>query len=148
MESRQNGPVQELQRLKSYENLTPWSLVPQIKQMINKFGVDEAKTRNVPIPGRTVPSSDAEGSPALSDDESRLYRSIIGSLMYAYIGSRPGIGYVTKELCCQFQSPTRSGPTHAKHVLRYLKETQNLKLIYKQSNELEINNATNVRILN
>lgn len=62
------------------------------------------------------------------------FQAIIGSRMYAAVGTRPDIAYAVTFLA-QFSS--HPGPDQwiaAKRVLRYIKGTIQLKLIYPQSN--------------
>lgn len=57
------------------------------------------------------------------------YRSLIGSLMYLAIGTRPDISYAVQQLCKFLDS---YGPAHweaAKRVVRYLKGTRTLSLV-------------------
>ena len=64
------------------------------------------------------------------------YQALVGSLMYAAIGSRPDIAYATQTLS-QFSS--NPGPAHwtaAKRVLQYLQGTQNLGITYGGGEEL------------
>lgn len=57
------------------------------------------------------------------------YRSLIGSLMYLAIGTRPDIAHAIQQLCCHLDC---YGPIHwdaAKHVVRHLKGSQDLHLV-------------------
>lgn len=57
------------------------------------------------------------------------YRSLVGSLMYLAIGTRPDISYAIQQLCKFLDS---YGPVHweaAKRVVRYLKGTRHLRLV-------------------
>lgn len=58
-----------------------------------------------------------------------LYRSLVGSLMYLAIGTRPDIAYAIQQLCKFLDS---YGSVHweaGKHVVRYLKGTRTLRLV-------------------
>jgi hypothetical protein len=69
-----------------------------------------------------------------NDDERELmsrtpYRSLIGSLMYLAIGTRPDIAHAVQQLCRHLDC---YGPVHweaAKRVVRYLKGTRELQLV-------------------
>jgi len=57
------------------------------------------------------------------------YRSLVGSLMYLAIGTRPDIAHSVQQLCHHLDC---YGPIHweaAKRVMRYLKGTRDLKLV-------------------
>jgi Reverse transcriptase (RNA-dependent DNA polymerase)/GAG-pre-integrase domain len=61
------------------------------------------------------------------------YRGLVGKLLYLSIATRPDISYAVGVLC---RYNDRAGPKHweaAKRVLRYLKETKLLKLVYSPS---------------
>lgn len=62
------------------------------------------------------------------------YQSIIGALMYLSVTTRPDIMHTISKLS-QFNTDPHIEHMHAaKHVLRYLKSTQDLCLLYKRSN--------------
>ena len=61
------------------------------------------------------------------------YISVVGSLMYLAVTTRPDIAYAARVLARINPNP---GPAHwqaAKHVLRYLKGTTHHKLVYQPS---------------
>src|ERR1044072_3847198 len=67
----------------------------------------------------------------------KLYRGMIGSLLYL-TASRPDILY-SVHLCARFQShPRESHLTAVKRILRYLKRTTNLGLMYKKTSEYKL----------
>ena len=65
------------------------------------------------------------------------YISVVGSLMYLAVTTRPNIAYAARVLARINSNP---GPAHwqaAKHVLRYLKGTTQHKLVYQPSTSPE-----------
>jgi hypothetical protein len=76
--------------------------------------------------------SDSKASPS---DRLR-YLSMVGSLMYAAIGTRPDIAYSVTALSRYNQSPLNMHLTAARRVLRYLKGSINLSIIYRRDNDL------------
>jgi hypothetical protein len=58
------------------------------------------------------------------------YQSIVGSLMYAALGTRPDIAYAVAALSRYNSRPLTVHLTAAKRVLRYLKATKAAKLCY------------------
>ena len=72
--------------------------------------------------------SDSEDCPA----DQKQYLAIVGSLMYATsaLGVRPDISYVFTLLSRFNNNPRTRHLTAAKQVLRYLKRTRNLRLLY------------------
>jgi hypothetical protein len=66
------------------------------------------------------------------------YASLVGSLMYAQVCTRPDIAFAVGILGRYQINP---GPEHwvaGKKVLRYLKRTRDYMLVYKRSSELEL----------
>ncbi|KAM1717684.1 hypothetical protein FF2_024886 [Malus domestica] len=66
------------------------------------------------------------------------YASLVGSLMYANVCTRPNIAYI-EGILGRFQSnPGEAHWSAAKKVLRYLQQTKCYMLVYGREEELEI----------
>ena len=63
-------------------------------------------------------------------DTKTYYQQIIGTLIYATIGTRPYIAFVATRLSQFTNNPTQEHIKYAKYVLRYLKGTKELKIKY------------------
>src|SRR5215472_2286271 len=72
----------------------------------------------------------ASQSPETDPDQKRRYQSMIGSLMYAMLGSRPDISFAVNKLSQFGSNPDEEHLSAAIQVFRYLKGTQDLRLIY------------------
>src|SRR4051794_29074048 len=59
------------------------------------------------------------------------YQSIVGSLMYAMLGTRPDLAYAVSMLCRFLSNPMKTHHGAAKRVLQYLWPTQNYGLGYE-----------------
>jgi hypothetical protein len=95
-----------------------------IKYMLKKFGISDSKSISTPI--RTYGNLDSDASGNMVDQ--KLYRSMIGSLLYVTTSLRPD---VMSSVCmyARFQaSPRESHLKATKKILRYLKHTQNVGL--------------------
>jgi hypothetical protein len=66
------------------------------------------------------------------------YASLIGSLMYAQVCTRPDIAYITGMLGRYLSNPGMNHWKVTKRVLRYLQRTKNHMLIYRRSDKLEV----------
>lgn len=64
-------------------------------------------------------------------DRSNNYASLIGSLMYAAVVTRPDIAYAVYRLTSYMTNPDMTHWTAAKQILRYLKGTKDLGITYK-----------------
>ena len=65
------------------------------------------------------------------------YISVVGSLMYLALTTRPDIAYTAGVLARFNSNPGLAHWQAAKHALRYLKGTVDHKLTYKPSNSSE-----------
>jgi hypothetical protein len=104
-----------------------------IINMLDRFGLADSKPVSTPMePGLHLDTSMGASS---SDDIAFMrkvpYLSAVGALMYLAITTRPDIANAVGILARFNSNP---GPFHwkaVKHVLRYLKGSMDLKLIYK-----------------
>ena len=68
----------------------------------------------------------------------KLYRSLVGSLLYIGKQTRPDILHVVNQLSRFLEKPNTSHWKAAKHVLRYLKGTKNLRLTFFKNSNIKI----------
>lgn len=66
------------------------------------------------------------------------YASVVGSLMYAQVCTRPDIAFVVNVLGRYLSDPGQAHWVAAKKVLRYLQRTKNFMLVYKQVENLQV----------
>ena len=89
-----------------------------IKDMLKKFGVDDAKAISTPIGTNGSLDSDASGNMV----DQNMYRSMIGSLLYITALRLDVVFRVC--MCARFQASSRESHLKAtKIILRYLKHT-------------------------
>jgi hypothetical protein len=73
------------------------------------------------------------------DDElQKSYASLIGSLMYLAVATRPDIAYTIHRLSSFTANPSKEHMGAAKRVLRYLAGTRNVGIEYRSRNEQTI----------
>ncbi|WJX83571.1 hypothetical protein P8452_66227 [Trifolium repens] len=98
------------------------------KELLQKFNLEDCKIMSTPM----HPSSSLSKEEIGSKVDQKLYRGMIGSLLYL-TASRTDILYSVC-LCARFQSdPREPHLTAVKRIFRYLKGTTNLGLLYKKS---------------
>ena len=68
-------------------------------------------------------------------EDPKLYREIVGSLIYVMTSTRPDICYAATLLSQVMSKPTKSHMSMAKHVLRYLKRAMNYGLKLEKSTD-------------
>ncbi|WJX51852.1 hypothetical protein P8452_38016 [Trifolium repens] len=104
-----------------------------IKDLLKKFNLEDCKPMNTPMhPTSSLSKEDSE-----SKVDQKLYRGMIGSLLYL-TASRLDILFSVC-LCARFQSdPIESHLTAVKRIFRYLKATCNIGLLYQKSNDYKL----------
>jgi hypothetical protein len=104
-----------------------------IKDMLKRFGLEDAKGISTPMGTSGGLDSDLSGNMV----DQKLYRSMIGSLLYA-TASRSDVMFSVC-MCARFQaSPIESHLKATKRILRYLKHTQDVGIWYPKGANFEL----------
>ena len=96
-----------------------------LERMLAKFNMVDCKPRATPC-DLDADKMKCDDSEELGD--AKLYRCIVGSLIYAMTGTRPDLCYVVTLLSQHMSKPTKAHLNMAKKVLRYIKGTLNYRL--------------------
>lgn len=75
------------------------------------------------------------GNVDTSNMTDKPYQALIGSLMYAALGTCPDISYAVQTLSQYNSCPNKTHWTAAKHFLHYLKGTQDFAITYGRSSK-------------
>ena len=103
------------------------------KELVKKFGLEDSKAYNTPMATTTKLDKDDQGK----DVDIKLYRSMIGSLLYL-MASRPDIMF-SVYLCARFQScPKESHLIAVKHIIRYIKGKIRMGLWYPKTGDFSM----------
>ena len=97
--------------------------------VLKKYGMSECKPRSTPC---ELSRSNTSNTSPLSDNP-RVYREVVGSLLYATTCTRPDLSWVVSNLSQHLANPDLSDWVKLKHVLKYVKGTLNYKLCYTKS---------------
>lgn len=97
-----------------------------IEDLLQVFGQTNVKPYRVPMDGSIDLSP--KGSPTFHKRED--YMSLVGSLLYLSMATRPDIAYAAGVLCRYNNAPTINHWNAALRVLAYLKGTINYGLVY------------------
>lgn len=97
-----------------------------INKVVNEFGLSEAKTSSVPIQMNYGKSKDSGSSDLLLRNNE--YQSLVGSLLFLAINTRPDIAASISILAQKVSNPNQEDWNELKRVVRYLKGTSQLKL--------------------
>ena len=111
-----------------------------IERVLNRFNMEKCNKADVPVNKGDKFSKDQCPK---SENEIELmkmkpYASLVGSIMYANICTRPDLAFIVGMLG-RFQSnPGESHWVAAKKVLRYMQNTKNYQLVYGRDDGLEL----------
>lgn len=101
-----------------------------IEKVLQRFGMDEAKSSKYPLDSGHPKQK--EGKKMLPNNDQ--YASLVGSLLYVAVNTRPDIAAPVAILGRSVSAPSQADWTEAKRVLRYLKSTMDHKLTLKAEN--------------
>ena len=101
-----------------------------IENLLVTLGMQDCKPVKTPV------SAGNKLVKATEQDEcidQRQYQSAVGSLMYLAVSTRPDISYSVGSLARFNSKPTKEHWVALKRVLRYLKGTKDLEILYSKS---------------
>jgi hypothetical protein len=103
-------------------------------QLISKYGLSDAKTKNIPL-SPSIKLSKDEGEPLSTTDYD--YGNLIGSLLYLSVCTRPDIAQAVGVLSKYMATPTTVHWHAANDVLRYLAGTKSYGINYGDASEIQ-----------
>jgi hypothetical protein len=105
-----------------------------IESILQKQGLQSCNPVGMPLDPKIMlekEETDQEGN------RSNGYASLVGSLMYLAVATRPDIAYAIQRLSTFTANPGLAHWVAAKRVLRYLSGTRELRLTYRGSKDLD-----------
>ncbi|XP_068321563.1 secreted RxLR effector protein 161-like [Pyrus communis] len=111
-----------------------------IERVLTRFNIEHCNCANVPVNKGDKFSRQQSPKNELEKEKIKLkpYASLVGSLMYANICTRPNLAFIVG-LLGRFQSnPGEAHWVAAKKVLRYLQRIKGYMLVYGRENTLEV----------
>ena len=106
-----------------------------VEKILERFNMSDCKPKAVPC------ELGANKTSAVNESEFenvKLYREIVGSLIYLMTCTRPDLCYVVTYLSQHLSKPMKSHYGMAKQVLRYLKGTHNRCLKFVKGTQLKL----------
>jgi len=98
-----------------------------LKRMLQRLNFQDAKKHHIPMDtGETL--GPAPHDHIAAKDLRHEYQSILGSLMFAMVGTRVDLAYPVSKLSRFMTNPTRQHHQAAKRILRYMATTTTLAL--------------------
>ena len=115
-----------------------------IDKVLKRFNMEEAKKGFLPM-SHGIHLSKTQ-CPTTTDERERMskvpYASAIGSIMYAMISTRPDVSYALS-VTSRYQSDLGEGHwTAVKNILKYLRRTKDVFLVYGGVEELVVTSNT------
>ena len=101
------------------------------EKILQRYGMQDSKPVDTPVsPDVKLVATER------ADDvcNQQLYQAVIGSLLYLSTKTRPDIAYAVCSVARFCSQPTKRHWTAVKRILRYLRGTSNLGLIYREDN--------------
>lgn len=111
-----------------------------IDRILSRFHMKNCKSGDVPVVNGDKLSLDLCPKNDLERESMKdvPYSSVVGSLMYAQVSTRPDIAFIVNALGRYHTNPGRSHWVTAKKVMRYLKKTRDYMLVYRRVDHLEV----------
>ena len=104
-----------------------------IESLLRQYGLENTNSVGMPMD----PNIKLSAAPETENDEpgarSNSYASLIGSLMYLAVATRPDIVFAVYQLASYTANPSMQHWTAAKRVLRYLSGTRNWGITYRKN---------------
>jgi hypothetical protein len=110
-----------------------------LRVVLERCGMQNAKSAITPLPAGYVPKPSDE--PANPERRSR-FQTVIGSLLYLMLGTRPDISFAVTKLAQYSANPSKDHLDKALYICRYLVGTQNYRLTYDGASEQGLNATT------
>eukprot|EP00961_Rhodomonas_salina_P255316 3450595-Rhodomonas_salina.1 len=106
-----------------------------IDRAIQRYDLENVTPASEPMPAKfKVVESDLDSKPSL--ETLHLYRSLVGTIMFCAVWTRPDIAYSVNVLAWFMNSPSPKLIKAAKQVLRYLKGTLTMGITFYRHDPL------------
>jgi hypothetical protein len=103
-----------------------------LDKVVERFGMSNARGAQTPLPGGYVP---VESKGQCTPEDRTTYQSIIGSILYIMLGTRPDITYAVTKLAQFSVNPSSEHMSKAKYILRYLNSTRDYAMVFDGSSD-------------
>lgn len=107
-----------------------------IETLLERFDMQNCKANQTPC--EMKPCNHDSNCQPLNDEHLKLYKQIVGALIYIMTATRPDISYTVTKLSQYMHNARKCHMVMAKHALRYLRGTINEKLTFRKSGPLNI----------
>src|SRR5579859_3429582 len=106
------------------------------RTILERYGMQNSKPASTPL-SSGARLTKATATEVLADQKE--YQSMVGSLMYAMLTTRPDLAQTIQQISQFSQKPTKTHEKAAKHALRYLNGTINEGITYNGNLGMKLN---------
>ena len=110
-----------------------------LKTVLQRCGMQNSKSAATPLPAGYTPTPPVE---AVDPDRRSRFQTVIGSLLYLMLGTRPDIAFAVTKLAQYAANPSKEHLDKALYICRYLVGTQDYRLSYDGASRLGISACT------
>ncbi|KAK2578707.1 hypothetical protein KPH14_012663 [Odynerus spinipes] len=103
-----------------------------IQKILERYKMEDSKPVSTPI------EIGWEEKESQGEELCAPYREAVGNLMYLQVVSRPDIAFALNIASRSLDKPTESHWNLVKRILRYIKGTEDVGLLYKKQGQLEV----------
>jgi len=103
-----------------------------LETVLQRCGMQDAKTAATPLLAGYMPEANAQDA-AIDPELQSRYQTIIGSLLYLTLGTRPDIAFAVTKMAQFGASPNKEHLAKALYICRYLIGTKNYNITYDGS---------------
>ena len=101
-----------------------------VRKLLERFSMESCNPASTPHCGDQVLKRNVDENGEKLEPCQAPFRSLVGSLMYAAVGTRTDVAHVVSQLSQFLENPSKEHWISAKRVLRYLKATIDLGIVY------------------
>ena len=140
-ETRDLGDVTEFLRMRITRSGSKIHLdqCAYLETVLQRCGMQNAKSAATPLPAGYVPTPSV-GAP--NPEIQSRFQTVIGSLLYLMLGTRPDIAFAVTKLAQHAANPSKEHLERALYICRYLVGTSKYRLTYDGSSREGISACT------
>ena len=101
-----------------------------LETVLQRCGMQDCKSAVTPLPAGYMPEAVAQDT-AIDPELRSRYQTVIGSLLYLMLGTRPDISFAVTKLAQFAARPSEDHLNRALYICRYLQGTKNYRLTYE-----------------
>ena len=130
-ECRDLGDVTEFLRMSitQYSGKVHIDQHTYLEMVLERCGMQDCKSATTPLPAGYMPEPVSQDT-AIDPELQSHYQTVIGSLLYLMLGTRPDIAFAVTKLVQFAAHPSKDHLNKALYICRYLQGTSNYCLSY------------------